>query len=191
MRATRVIFIAAGAAAVIGMTSGTVARATITHHSWQTRPQAHAARGPGDPSTTITFTVTSGALTLSVPVAANLGSGAPGTSIGAPIGPCTVTDNRALLSASWTVTASQTDFANGTQTIPATDATYVVGAVTTTGIITVTPTDITLSNTAQIVLTGSAGVGDNTATWNPAVTVAVPAAAVAGTYTGTLTQSVS
>jgi len=187
MRATRVIFIAAGAAAVIGMTSGTAARAAIAHDSGQTRPQAHAALGSGDPSTTITFAVTSGALTLSVPAAANLGSGAPGTSIGAPIGPCTVTDDRALASASWTVTAAETDFTNGAQTIPATDATYEPGTVTTTGTITVTPTSITLSNAEQVVLTGTAGVGDNSATWDPTVTVAVPAAAVAGT----LTQSVA
>jgi hypothetical protein len=150
-----------------------------------------AGAGPGDPATTITFTVTSGALSLSVPVSASLGSGAPGTLISAPIGPCTVTDNRALLSASWTVTAAETDFANGASTIPATDATYAPGSVTTTGVITVTTTNITLSNSPQTVLTGSGGVGDNTASWNPSVAVSVPASAVGGTYTGTLTQSVS
>jgi hypothetical protein len=102
-----------------------------------------------------------------------------------------VIDDRALVSASWSVTAGETNFASGLQTIPATDATYQVGTVTTTGTITVTPTDITLSNSPQTVLTGSAGVGDNTATWDPTVTVAVPAAAIGGTYSGTLTQSVS
>ncbi|MFJ8440003.1 hypothetical protein [Kitasatospora griseola] len=144
-----------------------------------------------DPSTTVTFVVTSGALTLSVPVSAVLGSGAPGTSISAPIGPCTVVDDRALLSASWTVTASETDFSNGASTIPATDATYAVGSVTTTGVITVTTTNITLSNSAQTVVTGTGGVGDNTATWDPTVTVNVPPSAVGGLYTGTLTQSVA
>jgi hypothetical protein len=144
-----------------------------------------------DPSTTVTFTVTSGALSLSVPVSAVLGSGAPGTTNSAPNGPCTVTDDRALASAAWTVTAAETNFANGSSTIPATDATYSAGTVTTTGTITVTPTDVTLSNSAQTVLIGSAGVGDNTASWNPAVAVNVPAGAVGGTYTGTLTQSVA
>ncbi|MFJ9842425.1 hypothetical protein ACIRYZ_18470 [Kitasatospora sp. NPDC101155] len=153
--------------------------------------QPGLATAKDDPSTTVTFTVTSGALTLSVPVSANLGSGAPGTTISAPIGPCTVTDNRALLSATWTVTAAETDFANGTQTIPATDATYSAGTVTTTGTITVTTTNVTLSNSAQTVVTGTAGVGDNTASWDPTVAVNVPASAVGGTYTGTLTQSVA
>jgi hypothetical protein len=150
-----------------------------------------AGAGPGDPSTTLTFTVTSGALSMSVPVSASLGSGAPGTVISAPIGSCTVTDARALASASWTVTAAQTDFANGANTIPATDATYAPGTVTTTGTITVTPSSITLSNSPQTVLSGTAGVGDNTASWDPTVAVNVPASAVAGTYTGTLTQSVA
>ncbi|MFI8458531.1 hypothetical protein [Kitasatospora sp. NPDC085464] len=153
--------------------------------------QPGIATADSDPSTTVTFTVTSGALTLSVPAGASLGSGAPGTTISAPIGPCTVTDDRALLSASWTVTAAETDFANGSSTIPAADATYTVGTVTTTGTITATPTNVTLSNSAQTVLTGSAGVGDNTASWNPTVAVNVPAGAVGGTYTGTLTQSVA
>ncbi|HTU73073.1 MAG TPA: hypothetical protein VMG38_06100 [Trebonia sp.] len=173
------------------MTSGTAARAAVTRDSGSARPQADAARGPGDPSTTITFVVTSGALTLSVPVSASLGSGAPGTTISAPIGACAVTDDRALLSASWTVTAAETDFASGSSTIPATDATYQVGVVTTTGTITATSTNITLSNTSQTVLSGTDGVGDNTASWDPTLTVAVPPAAIGGAYTGTLTQSVA
>ena len=141
-------------------------------------------------SVTVTFTVTSGALTLSTPVSANLGSGAPGTTISAQIGPVSATDDRALLSASWTVTAAETDFANGTQTIPATDASYAPGTITTTGVITVTPTSVTLANSAQTVVTGTDGVGDNTATWDPTVAVTVPATAAAGTYTGTLTHSI-
>ncbi|MEV6008663.1 hypothetical protein AB0M29_17830 [Streptomyces sp. NPDC051976] len=144
-----------------------------------------------DPSTTVTYTVTSGALTLSAPVSVALGSGAPGTTISGALGPVTVTDNRALASASWTVTAAETDFTSGPSTIPATDAGYDPGSITTTGTITATGTPVTLTNSAQTVVTGSSGVGDNTATWNPTVSVAVPASAVSGNYTGTLTQSVA
>ncbi|MGW5127444.1 hypothetical protein ACWEQ7_26065 [Streptomyces sp. NPDC004069] len=144
-----------------------------------------------DPSTTVTFAVTSGALTLSVPASADLGSGAPGTEISAAIGPVTVSDNRALASASWVVTATETDFTSGTSTIPATSAAYAAGTVTTTGVITITTTDVTLSNSEQTVVTGTEGVGDNTATWNPTVTVNVPPGAISGVYTGTLTQSVA
>jgi hypothetical protein len=143
----------------------------------------------------VTFAVTTGALSMTAPVASNLGSGAPGTSIVSALGAVTVTDDRALLSAAWTATAASTDFTTGTattpETIPATDVGYSPGTITTTGTITATPTAITLSGTAQPVVTGTAGVGDNTASWNPTLTVSVPASAVGGAYTGTLTESVS
>jgi hypothetical protein len=106
-----------------------------------------------------------------------------------------VTDTRALLSAAWTATASSTAFTTGAgtpnETIPATDATYSPGAITTPGTITATPTEITLTGAPQTVVTGTAGVGNNTASWDPTLAVHVPAQAVGGVYTGTLTQSVS
>ena len=106
-----------------------------------------------------------------------------------------MTDDRALLAAAWTATASSTDWttsgATADETIPATDVGYDPGAITTTGTITATGTPITLSNAAQAVVAGTAGVGNNTATWNPTIAMAVPAAAVGGLYTATLTQSVS
>ena len=154
-----------------------------------TLTQSVSGTTPETASTTVTFTVTSGALSLGVPASANLGSGAPGTTISAAIGPVILTDDRALASASWSVTAAETDFTNGGQTIPASDASYEVGSVTTTGTITVTATNATLENPAQDVVTGTAGVGNNTATWDPVVAVNVPAGAAAGVYTGTLSHS--
>jgi hypothetical protein len=149
----------------------------------------------GDPDTTVTFAVTSGELTMTAPVSADLGSGAPGTTINGNLGAVTVTDDRALLTAAWTTTAAASDFTTGggtpAETVPATDVGYDPGSITTTGTITVTGTPITLSGTATPVVDGTAGVGNNTATWNPALAVAVPASAVGGIYTGTLTQSVS
>lgn len=159
---------------------------------------AYSSSGPSgaDPDTTLTFSVDSGALSMSAPASAALGSGSPGTTIGpAPIGAVTVTDDRALLDASWTATAASTDFTTGggtaPETIPATDVSYDPGSVTTTGTVTATPTPITLSNDAQTVIAATGIVGDNTASWDPALSVAVPASAVGGTYTATLTQSVS
>jgi hypothetical protein len=148
-----------------------------------------------DPSTTMTFVVTVGALALSAPVSANIGSGAPGTTVSGLLGTVTVTDNRALAIAAWTATASSTSWITGggtfDETIPATAGTYSPGPVTTTGEITAVPHAITLSTSPQPVVVGSAGVGDNTASWNPTIAVAIPAGAVGGTYTSTLTQSVS
>jgi hypothetical protein len=198
MRATLVLVLATGAAlgavSVAPAQAGAARPATpagggaVSATIAAARP---AAGGPGDPATTVTFTVTTGALSLSAPVSAVLGSGAPGTVIAAPVGSCTVTDDRALASASWTVTAAETDFASGVQIIPAGAATYTPGTVTTTGVITATPSTVTLSNSAQTVLTGSSGVGDNTASWDPTISVSVPASAVGGAYSGTLTQSVA
>ena len=161
-----------------------------------------------DPNTTVTFTVTVGALSLTAPDSVNLGSGAPGTTItgvlgGGAAGPSVVvTDDRALLTASWIATASASSWTTGTATpaeiIPVTDVGYTVGPITTTGTITATGTNRPagtaagdLSGAPQAVVTGTAGVGDNTAGWDPAISVAVPASAVGGIYTGTLTQSVS
>lgn len=166
--------------------AATAAPAVLAHSS---SPSA------GDPDTTVTFAVTTGALSLSAPVSVSIGSGAPGTTITGALGAVVVTDDRALLTATWTTVASSTDWTTGggtpAETIPASDAGYDPGSITTTGIITATGTPITLSGNPATVVTGTAGVGNNTATWNPAIAVAVPASAVGGTYTGTLTQSVA
>jgi hypothetical protein len=153
---------------------------------------ASAATGSAGPTTT-TFTVTNGALTITTPNSVNLGSGAPGTTIGpTALGAVTVNDNRASANASWSATVSSTDFTSGSQTIPATDATYTTGTVTSTGTITITSDPgLTLTGAAQPVVSGSAGSGNNSASWDPTIAIAVPAAAVAGLYSGTITHSVS
>jgi hypothetical protein len=151
----------------------------------------------GDPSadTTVTFSVTVGALSITAPGTANLGTGLPGGKIDGALGTVTVTDNRALLAASWTATANSTDWTTGggtgNETIPAGDVVYDPGTVNKTGTITVNPSTITLSSTAQTVVAATAGVGNNTAAWDPNLEVSVPAAAVGGAYSGTVTDSVS
>jgi hypothetical protein len=194
MRRSLAVAIMAGAVigAAIAPAAALASTSTTSHHHAVSAAPSVAS---GDPDTTMTFTVTSGALTMTAPGIANLGSGAPGTTISAPLGSVTVTDNRALFSASWTATASSTDFVTGGggpgNTIPASDANYDPGAITHTGTITTTPTDITLANSPQTVVAGTAGSGDNSASWNPTISVAIPASAVGGTYTATLVQSVS
>ena len=183
-------------AAVMGTAAAPAAASAATASPvMRAAAAARAARAGSDPGTAVTFAVTSGLLTITAPTAASLGSGAPGSTISGPLGTVTVTDNRALLSASWTVTAATSNFTTGTgtagETIPAGDATYAPGTVTTTGTISVTPSNITLSTSPQTVMSASSGTGDNTASWNPTVAVAVPAAAVTGTYSATLTHSVS
>jgi hypothetical protein len=157
---------------------------------------AHSSGPSADgPDTTVTFTVSAGILSMTAPATADLGTNGPGTTIAGGLGTVTVTDDRALLAAAWTTTASSSNWTTGggtpDETILAGDVGYGPGAITTTGTITVTGTPITLSDGAAPVVTGTAGVGDSTAAWDPTVSVAVPAGAVVGVYTGTLTQSVS
>jgi hypothetical protein len=178
-----------GIALCPGAASAAVLRPTALAYSSSNPP-------PGsDPDTTVTFAVTTGALSLTAPTSVDLGSGAPGTTISGAAGPITVTDDRAALDASWTATASSTDWTTGgatpDETIPAGDATYDPGDISTTGTVTTTGSTITLSGTAQTVVAGTDVVGNNTATWNPTVAVTVPPAAVGGTYTATLSHSVS
>src|SRR5580692_304896 len=80
------------------------------------------------PTTTVTFTVSSGLLALTAPATANIGTNGPGTSISGDLGTVVVTDNRALLSASWTAFAASTAWTTGAgtgaETIPAGDVAY-------------------------------------------------------------------
>jgi hypothetical protein len=177
-----------GAAAVIG--------AALTTTS---APGAMAATGP-PVDTTVTFTVTNGDLTISapsgvalVPGGSDSDSGLPGSTVAATMGDTMVTDNRAALLTPWIATVSETDFTTGTATLPETisagNATYDPGTVAHTGDITTTGSTVTLSGDAQQVVT-DAGSGDNTATWDATITLAIPGTAVVGNYTGTLTSSV-
>jgi hypothetical protein len=181
--------VVAGIALYPGAASAAVLRPAALAYSSSGSPSG------SDPDTIVTFSVTTGALSLTAPTTADLGSGAPGTTISGAVGAITVTDDRAALNASWNATASSTAWTTGggtgNETIPAGDATYTPGAITTTGTVSTAGSTITLSGTAQTVVAATDVVGNNTATWNPTVAVAVPAAAVGGTYTATLSHSVS
>ncbi|MEU8272278.1 hypothetical protein AB0B89_34645 [Sphaerisporangium sp. NPDC049002] len=147
--------------------------------------------------TTVTFAITTAGLTITAPGAVNIGSVASGgATISGQIGPVTVTDLRATLNGSWTATVTGTDFttggATGPETIPVINVSYSPGPATaTTGTGTFTPGAGGIINVLEIAFTGTALTGNNSATWNPTLTVTIPAAAVGGTYTGTVTHSVA
>jgi hypothetical protein len=147
---------------------------------------------------TITATVVvTGVLSITAPASAGLGTTAPGGTVSSHLGTVQVTDNRGSLAAGWTATVSSTDFTTGAgtaaQTIPVADAQYVISGFTaTTGSATFTATPVTqMSTAAQAVVTTTNVAGSNSASWNPTIQVAVPGAAVAGTYSATITHSVS
>lgn len=117
-----------------GAASAAMLRPAVLAYSSSNTPSG------GDPDTTVTFTVTTGALSMTAPAAATLSSAAPGGTASGSLGDVVVTDDRAELSAAWTVTAAQSDWVTGgstpSETIPASDTTYDPGGITTTGTIT-------------------------------------------------------
>lgn len=149
----------------------------------------------GAADTTTTFVLSAGSLTVSAPgTAVSLPGGAAGAgTISGPLGTVAVTDARGALIAAWTATALSTGFVNGTTTIAPTAVSYASGTGTqVTGLPLMVGTvgavaDLT---TAKTVMTATA-VGSNAGSWNPTVSVTIPATAVAGTYTATITHSVS
>jgi hypothetical protein len=141
------------------------------------------------------------ALAISVPPAAALGSVPSGTnSLSHQLGPVTVTAS-GLVAPSFIASVSTTTFKTGSgsagETIGITAVSYWSGPATATiGLQNATPGQVGAAQ-AQILSQSrtafsSAGLALSiTTTWNPTIVVAIPAAAVAGTYTGTITHSVA
>jgi large repetitive protein len=147
------------------------------------------------------ITIAGGLLAITAPASSALPSVSPGATTGAQLGTVTVTDNRGISSASWTATVTATTFVTGAgsapETIPLTQVTYWSGPATaTTGTGTFIPgqasaaaaVNLTAPRTAFSLTSGSPV---NSVSWNPTLSVAVPAGAVAGTYTATITHSVA
>lgn len=136
-----------------------------------------------------------GSLSISVPGARDLGAAAAGaSSLSRSLGEVTVTDTRGAAAADWTATVSATSFTTGdgspAETISGGALSYAPGSASQTGTATLGPGGGALSESR----TGYAATGvdgSNTAVWNPTITVTLPPQAVAGTYTGVITHSVS
>jgi hypothetical protein len=77
------------------------------------------------------------------------------------------------------------------KTSPAASGAPGPGDPDTTGTITATPAAIMLSGAPPAVVTGTAGVGNDPASWGPALVMAVPAPDAGGGYAGMLAPSVS
>ena len=179
----------ATACTITGLTDGTAYTITVT-------VTASTGTAPSAPVTVEPV----GFLSISASSSATLPAAAPGTTASAQLGTVTVTDNRALGSASWTATVTGTAFSTGSaapQTIPLTQVTYWSGPATAiSGSGTFTPGQPAAANAvtltaSRVAFSLAGGSGVNSASWNPTLSVQVPAAAVAGTYTATITESVS
>lgn len=136
---------------------------------------------------------------ISQPANASLGSAATGTSsLSAQLGTVTLSNPGLLLSsATATVVCSNFTTGGGTsnETIPAADIFYWSGPATaSSGISSATPGQLTAANAQTCASSITAFTVSNlvlggSVSWNPTIVVQIPAAAVAGAYTGTITHS--
>jgi uncharacterized repeat protein (TIGR01451 family) len=159
-------------------------------------PGSDCPAGGTDPRCSVTVPVMAGALSITVPISADLGSTDPGGSASASLGTVQVIDNRGF-GADWTATVSATGFTtgNGTgpETIPASDAYYdITGFGSTTGSATFSTAPVTsLSGDPQPIVSATNVGGTTSATWDPLIDVNVPPTAIVGQYTATIVHSVS
>jgi hypothetical protein len=156
-------------------------------------PAAAATGG----STGATITITGGVLAMTVPTATiDFGSNpdtVAGTHVTAALGTVQVNDARsAAAGASWVETVISTAFTpSAGPTIPASAVSIVAGTITKVGTATYVANDPTNLTAVSPAVTASAITGDNSATWAPTLGLAIPGSTAAGTYTATVTQSVS
>ncbi len=168
----------------------------LTNTAVSSAPGSTCPPGTTSPGCTVSVSVIAGALSITAPGSAFLGSAAPGGSVSGSLGIVQVTDSQGF-GADWTVTVSATDFTTGTatsaETIPVSDASYDISALSrSSGPATFTTVPATnLAASAQAVVTATGVGGNNSAAWDPLINVSVPGGAVGGPYTATITESVS
>jgi hypothetical protein len=148
-------------------------------------------------TTTATVTVTGGALSITVPPdAGNLGTRANSVSggvISGSLGQVVVSDARSAAAGSgWVASVISTAFTPLTgATIGAAAVGYSAGPITKVGTATYTANDPPDLTGAVAAVTATGITGDNSATWNPTINVAVAGGKAAGIYSGTITHSVA
>ena len=147
-------------------------------------------------TTTASVTVTGGTLTISAPAAAgSLGSIAnsvSGGTINGSLGQVQVNDARSAAAGSgWVASVISTAFTpSAGPTIAASAVSYSAGAITKTGTATYTANDPTNLTGVSAAVTATGITGDNSATWNPTIHVAVAGGTIATTYSAIITHSV-
>ncbi len=140
-------------------------------------------------TTTTTFALTGGDLTLTAATGATLTNAASGTTaITGNLGAVSVTDARGGTVA-WNVSALSSTFTGVLGSVSDT-VSYTGGAVVETGTITVADGAATVIDAELPVVSPASLSGNNTASWDPTLDVTMPAGALADDYTGTVTTSI-
>lgn len=172
------------------VTAATLTEGPHTVTASVTDPAGHTGRA------TQTLTVLRGSLSITVPTdAGNLGSGPPtvgGGIISGAVGQVQVSDTRHPDAGSgWVASVTSTPFATPTgDTIPASAVGYAAGLITKIGTATYTANDPGDLTGVVPAVTATGITGDNSATWNPVIIVAIPDSAISGVYSATITHSV-
>jgi len=158
--------------------------------------------------TTVTFSITQGALTISVPSTASLNSAVAGAaSTYGSLGNTTVSDGRGQVLVGWSVTVSNpTLFTTGAsptsnETVANDHVYYCSGTATGSGLGAFVPTGLSgnlcTTTVGAQVTTGVTGAswtqvsGINSQTWNPTLLVSFISSQASGNYSGTVGQSVA
>jgi uncharacterized repeat protein (TIGR01451 family) len=169
---------------------------TMTNTVASAAPGSTCPAGSTSSACVVSVSVVAGALTITAPGTDSLGSSAPGTTLTGSFGTVQVIDSRGF-GANWTATVGSSAFTTGTgtgpQVIPPADIEYLISAFAqTTGPASFSfAPDLVLNSTPQTVVTATNVQGNTTVTWNPLLRVHIPPNAVAGTYAGVVTHSVS
>lgn len=160
-----------------------------------------AQNSQGTANQAFTLTIAAGTLSITVPSTVSLGTAAPGGTISKQLGSVSITDNRYNPSDAWTVTVSSTTFITGggtsAETVPLANVSYWSGTKTaSSGTGQFNPGQGTAAQavaltSSRTAFTHTLGSLASSMTFNPTLVITVPAAAVAGTYTGTVTHSVA
>jgi uncharacterized repeat protein (TIGR01451 family) len=169
---------------------------TMTNTAISDAAGSNCQAGGSPTQCTATVGIIRGPLSMaSVPAAVDLGHGLVGGTIQGSLGPVQVSDDRGF-GEDWTASVSSTNLIAGSlpaQTIPAGNEAYdISGFTSTSGNATFQfIPSVDLSGDPQAVVSATNVGGNNSATWDPVISVAVPAGAIVGTYSGTIIHSVS
>jgi hypothetical protein len=155
---------------------------------------AAATALPAGADTPATFTLTAGGLSISAPTGSvSLGSQPASTSlstISGPLGVVTVTDQRGGVT-TWTASVISTAFTPPSGPAdPASNVSYAAGAITASAtVVAAAVPALNLTGVSPVVTGASTGI--STASWNPSISVFVPANFAPGVYSATITHSVA
>ena len=148
---------------------------------------------PANSATPATFQLIAGTLSISSPTAGvSLGSqvsSVTSSTMSGPLGVVTVSDQRggtttwtaSVISTAFTPTAGPAD--------PASNVSYAAGTITVSGVVATAVAGVDLTGVTTVVTGASTGV--SSASWNPTISVLVPANFAPGIYAATITHSVA